>query len=128
MQQQFSLRLSPAQAADDNAVLVLAAQQLGIGLPAITGFYRLKQSIDARSRQQVWINLTIHIFINEPFENRICEQLQLRNVNNASKEVLIIGAGPAGLFAALQLIELGIRPIIIEGAKMYVPAAETLPS
>ncbi|NNV56309.1 NAD(P)/FAD-dependent oxidoreductase [Limnovirga soli] len=117
MQHQLSLRLLPAQAADDNAVLVLAAQQLGIGLPAITGFYRLKQSIDARSRQQVWINLTIHIFINEPFENRICEQLQLRNVNNASKEVLIIGAGPAGLFAALQLIELGIRPIIIERGK-----------
>ena len=117
MQQNISLRLSPADAADDNLVIDQAAQSLAVKKESITGFHRIKQSIDARSRQQVWINLTVKIFINEPFLKRICEELSLHNVSNSKHSVLIIGAGPAGLFAALKLIELGIKPTILERGK-----------
>jgi len=117
MQQNISLRLSPADAADSNLIIDHAAQSLAVKKEAITGFQRLKQSIDARSRQQVWINLTANFFINEPFLKREYAELILQNVSNSKNTVLIIGAGPAGLFAALKLIELGIKPIILERGK-----------
>ena len=117
MQQNISLRLLPADAADDNSVKNHIAQSLSVKPEFIFGFYRLKQSIDARSRQQVWINLTVKVFINEPFFKRECAELILPNVSNAKYAVLIIGAGPAGLFAALKLIEQGIKPIILERGK-----------
>lgn len=117
MLQNISLRLSPAEAADDDSIINHIAQSLAVNKELITGFHRLKQSIDARSRQQVWINLTVKIFVNEPFLKRECVELILRNVSNSKNSVLIIGAGPAGLFAALKLIEQGIKPLILERGK-----------
>ncbi len=117
MQKNISLRLLPADAADDNSIKNHIADLLSVKPELISGFHRLKQSIDARSRHQVWINLTLQVFINEPFFKRQCVELILLNVSNATNTVLIIGAGPAGLFAALKLIELGIKPIILERGK-----------
>jgi uncharacterized FAD-dependent dehydrogenase len=114
---QLSLKLKPAEALDDTIIKDYIAQLLAKPSDAITGFHTLKQSIDARSRQQVWINITVNAFIDEPFAQRNINRVQLKEVTNASKKVIIIGAGPAGLFAALKLIELGIQPIILERGK-----------
>jgi len=117
MQKDITLKLKPSEAADDACILQYISQSIGDAGQTVNGFYRLKQSIDARSSKQVWINLTVRAFVNEPFEQRPIQPIPFRDVSNATQQVLIIGAGPAGLFAALQLIELGIRPIILERGK-----------
>lgn len=73
--------------------------------------------MDARSRQQIWVNLTLITFIKEPISQRFIEPLIFPTLPSNAKEVIIIGAGPAGLFAALECIQLGLRPIIIERGK-----------
>lgn len=117
MQKDLSLKLKPAEAADDNTILSYIAAATGYKTKDITGFHKLKHSIDARSRQQVWINLTVKAFINEPFTQREVEKVRFQDVHNASQQVIVVGAGPAGLFAALKLIELGIKPIVLERGK-----------
>ena len=117
MQKQITLKLKPEEAAQPELVHQLIAQSAGVNIHAIAGYRTLKQSIDARSRQQVWINLTLQAFINEPFIERERMVIPLDPISKNSKTVIIIGAGPAGLFAALELIELGIKPIILERGK-----------
>lgn len=117
MIKQLSLKLKPSEALDDSIVKDCIAKSLGKAIEAVTGFYKVKQSIDARSRQQVWINVTVNAFIDEPFAQRNISKVQLQDVSNANKKVIIVGAGPAGLFAALKLIELGIQPTILERGK-----------
>ncbi|NCI49315.1 FAD-binding protein [Sediminibacterium roseum] len=117
MQKQISLKLTPAEAADDAVVGSCIARSLGRPEEDITGFYRVRQSIDARSRSQVWINTTVQAFVDEPFHQRETSFISFREVSNARTRVVIVGAGPAGLFAALKLIEAGIQPIILERGK-----------
>jgi uncharacterized protein len=117
MQQQLTLKLRPSEAANEQIVRQYISQSTGKKLEDISGYHLLKRSIDARSRQQVWINLTVQAFINEPFHDRIIEPVSFKDVANSTKKVIIIGAGPAGLFAALRLIEAGICPIILERGK-----------
>lgn len=117
MQQQIVLKLKPEEAANDFFITKSIAQTLAINTDSVTGFYKLKQSIDARSRQQVWINITLQAFINEPFVNRAIPTIEFNEVHKSSKKVIVVGAGPAGIFAALKLTELGIKPIIIERGK-----------
>ncbi|OYW80910.1 MAG: FAD-binding protein [Sphingobacteriia bacterium 28-36-52] len=117
MQKQITLKLKPEEAALPELVHQLIAQSAGVAISAVTGYRTLKQSIDARSRQQVWINLTLKAFINEPFVERERISIPLDPIKTKAKTVIIIGAGPAGLFAALELIELGIKPIILERGK-----------
>ena len=88
----------------------------GVSPSAISGFHILKRSIDARGRQ-AWIVLNLNAFINEPFQERPFLHFHFGNVSRSPKKVVIIGAGPAGLFAALQLIEKGIQPVILERGK-----------
>lgn len=116
MIQTISLRLLPHQAADENTIKEYAAQSLLQQPGAITGFHILKQSIDARTKT-IWINLTISAFINEPFHKRDFHKIIFPHVHHSKFTVAIIGAGPAGLFAALKCIEAGIKPIIIERGK-----------
>jgi uncharacterized protein len=116
MQKNISLRLLPSEAANDFAIKKYIAGNEGVPVPSITGYIILKQSIDARGKQP-WINLTLQSFINEPFHHREIAGFNFKDVRNAPKSVIIIGAGPAGLFAALQLIEEGIKPIILERGK-----------
>jgi len=117
MQEKIQLRLKPAEAAQNSVVLQYIAQSLAKSRDAVTGYHILKQSIDARSRQQVWINLTLLAFINEPLDQRSSEQYHFPVLPNSAKEVVIVGAGPAGLFAALECILLGLRPIVLERGK-----------
>ena len=116
MQQTLQLKLLPSEAATDSAVREHAARAAAVPVKDISGFYLLKRSIDARGRQ-VHIMLTLHVFINEPYQDREHIKLHFPELPNAAKKVIIIGAGPAGLFAALKLIEKGIRPILLERGK-----------
>ncbi len=116
MQKQLSIRLLPSEAASDELIKQAASAALGIPKIRITGFYNLKRSIDARGKQP-WINLTIMVLIDEPFHHPEPVSWQMKDVRKASKSVIIAGAGPAGLFAALKLIELNIRPVIFERGK-----------
>lgn len=116
MQQGITLKLLPSEAATESIVQQYAAQTLGLPATAITGFHVIKRSIDARGRQP-WIMLTILAYANEPFQERIVKKLLLQDVSHAKKQVIVVGAGPAGLFAALKLIEQGIKPILLERGK-----------
>ncbi|MBS1654849.1 MAG: FAD/NAD(P)-binding protein [Bacteroidetes bacterium] len=116
MQKTITLKLLPSEASDNSTIKDYIAKSAAIKKVSITGFTILKQSIDARGKQP-WINLTLTAFINEPFQSRPQQQFSFKDVSTAEKKVIIIGAGPAGLFAALQLIELGIKPVILERGK-----------
>ena len=96
MQKDISLKLKPSEAADSGTIKNFIAKSLGIPEEKITGFYRSKESIDARSSKQVWINLSLKAFIDEPFIERPIQQIDFREVTNAKKKVVIVAAGPAG--------------------------------
>jgi uncharacterized FAD-dependent dehydrogenase len=117
MQTNIQIKLTPSEAADSNSLLKTISQITGHPEASITGFQIAKKSIDARSRQQVWVNLSLTVFINEPLSNRFVEPIHFPEVPKSAKEVIIIGAGPAGLFAALECILLGLRPIVLERGK-----------
>lgn len=116
MQQQFTFRLQPAEAADDAVIKQYIANSINKSPDSVSGFYITRRSIDARGKV-IWINITIHAFIDEPFHQRPSLQFDFHDVHQAVHSVIIIGAGPAGLFAALKCIELGIKPIILERGK-----------
>jgi uncharacterized FAD-dependent dehydrogenase len=116
MQQTISLKLLPTEAADDSIIKKYIASSCGVKENSVTGFHLQKKSIDARAKT-IWVNLTVQAFINEPFHSRELLATNFKDVTNATHSVVIIGAGPAGLFAALQLIEDGIKPIILERGK-----------
>ena len=117
MQNKIQLRITPSKAANPSDLLEAIAQDLGRSINQINGYHILKQSIDARSRQQVWMNLTLQVFIDEPVSDRDIEPNLFPILPKNAKEVHIIGAGPAGLFAALECIQLGLRPIVLERGK-----------
>ena len=103
MQQKFSLKLLPSEAADESAVKRLIANTTGKKTGSVSGFHILKQSIDARAKT-IWVNITVNAFIDEPFIERKIQPFSFKDVKKTVKRVVIIGAGPAGLFAALHLI------------------------
>ncbi len=113
MQKKIGLRLLPSEASNASGIKACIGRHLGITSGHISGYYILKRSVDARGRQ-VWINLTLNAFIDEPFEQRQLLSFDFRDVRNAISKTIIIGAGPAGLFAALLLIGQGIQPIVLE--------------
>jgi len=117
MQTEIKLRLTPAESAHGPSLLNAISKITGEAESAITGYQILKKSIDARNRQQIWVNLSLIAFIKEPISKRFIEPLLFSSLPSHAKEVIIIGAGPAGLFAALECIQLGLRPIIIERGK-----------
>src|SRR4028118_550615 len=116
MQQQLTLKLRPLEASEESIIKEYIAKTLSKKADEVTGFYLLKKSIDARGNH-AYINLTVQAFINEPFTKREVKKVVFKDVSNADRRVVVIGAGPAGLFAALKLIEEGIQPIILERGK-----------
>ena len=114
---QVSLILSPEQAADRQTIQKAVARQLQLPSEAVLAWRITKRSVDARQRD-IKVLLTIQAFLS-PDESQLppYPAPNYQHVSNAPREVLIVGAGPAGLFAALTLIEQGIRPIIIERGK-----------
>jgi uncharacterized protein len=116
MQKIIELTLSPAEAADDGILRANIARTSGQRSEDITGFRLLRRTIDARARQPKLL-LTIEVFVGEPFRETLQEQIVFPDVSRADRQVIIVGAGPAGLFAGLRLIEKGIRPILLERGK-----------
>ncbi len=116
MQQTLVLKLKPAEAADESTVKRYIAASAAVPETAISGYTITRQSLDARGKQ-AWVQLSLLAYINEPYIPRQLQSFQYRDVQKAAKTVLVIGAGPAGLFAALRLIEAGIRPLILERGK-----------
>jgi uncharacterized protein len=115
MPKETSLLLSPRQAADENLVRDLAARKLNVHPSQLRKVVITRKSIDAR-RGKIQVNLGLKLYaVNEDLVDEF-PKFNYRNVVS-KPEVLIVGAGPAGLFAALRLIELGLRPIIIERGK-----------
>ena len=111
----ISISLAPADAADEQCIKNSIAAECGVGAKRITGYTIQKRSIDARSRQ-AHIILQLQVFMDEKVAETPSFDPQLRNVSNAP-HVVIVGAGPAGLFAALKLISLGYKPVILERGK-----------
>ena len=113
---ELQLTLSPEQSADNQFIKKQIAKNLDIETNDISEFKIIRKSIDARGRIPLVI-MQLRVFINENTDKHIYQEpFNYRNVSN-KKEVIIIGAGPAGLFAALRLIELGFCPIIVERGK-----------
>jgi uncharacterized FAD-dependent dehydrogenase len=116
MQKKIQIKIPTTEGANEQLIRSLLAKEAGKKQNQITGFQIVKRSLDARSKYP-HILLTSTVFIQEPFRPREGFQQPVRDVSRSSKSVLIIGAGPAGIFAALSLIRSGIRPILLERGK-----------
>ncbi len=112
MIKQVRINLNPAAAADMAVIRKISASMAGVAQDDISFLRIVKKSVDAR-KKNVRIDLTVEIFTGEDSEIPVINPFLPTDVSK-SREVIIVGAGPAGLFAALRLIELGIRPVIIE--------------
>ncbi|GAA4114901.1 FAD-binding protein [Aquimarina addita] len=115
MQHEFTIQVSPETAANPNQLKYQVSKKNKIPLEEIKHIQILKRSIDARQRA-IKINLKINVFVNEVYAEAPIQLPIYPDVSNAS-EIIIVGAGPAGLFAALRSIELGFKPIVLERGK-----------
>lgn len=115
MIQEIQLRVLPEIAANEQQVKIFVSKEKGINLKDINAVRILKRSIDARQRT-IFVNLKVRVYVNEIPQDDEYAHTVYRNVEKA-KPVIVVGAGPGGLFAALRLIELGLRPIVVERGK-----------
>lgn len=115
MTQDIQIRILPQQAANEQSIKAFLAQEKGFSLRSIRGVRILKKSIDARQRT-IYVNLTVRVFIDEEPSELEYTPTVYHDVSDAPA-VIVVGAGPGGLFAALRLIELGLRPIVVERGK-----------
>ena len=115
MIEEINITIAPNKIQNNESISEAIIQFLSLKKNQLTGFEILKKSLDARSKNIKFL-LKLKVWIDEP-KSEIKEKIiEYQNVSNAPSAV-IVGAGPAGLFCALQLIELGIKPIIIERGK-----------
>lgn len=112
----IDFRVSPKQASDMQYLHTLFAKTAGISAEDLHSIRIIRRSIDARQRNII-INLKLRGYINEDQTEPEFEEIRYPNVANSKHQAIVVGAGPAGLFAALKLIEEGIRPIIVERGK-----------
>lgn len=115
MPKEILLEISPLEASDKKLYSPLAAKKLKVSESEIKYLRIIRKSIDARQKN-IKVNLLLEAFLKKEVIKEDKISFKYRNVSN-SPEVVIVGAGPSGLFAALRLIECGIKPVIIERGK-----------
>ena len=115
MIQELQLRVLPQVAADSDNLRRHIAEEKGLALGALKGVRILKRSIDARQRT-IYVNLKVRLYINEMPQDDEYVHTDYPDVSGRP-QVVVVGAGPGGLFAALRLIELGYRPVVLERGK-----------
>lgn len=115
MIQEYQLRVLPQQAASEQEIIRYVAREKGLDARTIKALRVLKRGIDARQRT-IYVNLTVRLFINEMPPRDEFTPIEYKEVGERPR-VIVVGAGPGGLFAALRLIELGLCPVVVERGK-----------
>lgn len=115
MIQEYQLRVLPEVAANEQRLTDYVVKEKGLNAREITAIRILKRSIDARQRT-ILVNLTVRTYLNEQPQHDEYQHTVYKNVEG-KPQVVVVGAGPGGLFAALRLIELGLRPVVVERGK-----------
>lgn len=116
MIQEFQIRVNPRISAVAEELKLYISTQENIDINRIKATRIIKRSIDARQRN-VMVNLKVRIYIDEEPDNKpLIEPVLYKNVSQ-KPSAIVVGAGPGGLFAALRLIELGVKPIVLERGK-----------
>ena len=115
MIQEYQIRLLPRQASQEYSIKEFIALEKGMDVRTIQHVRILKRSIDARQRT-IFVNMKVRVYINEQPEDDAYVHTEYSDVSK-SPAAIVVGAGPGGLFAALRLIERGIRPIVLERGK-----------
>ena len=109
---ELQIRTSPREAYDERGIIAFLQREKGLRADAVQV---LKRSIDARQRT-IYVNLTVRAFVGEKPKGQDFAPIIYPDVSDRPS-VIVVGAGPGGLFAALRLIELGLRPIVVERGK-----------
>lgn len=112
---EYQIRVKPEVAAQEDRLKAYLGDEYGLNSGDIKGVRILKRSIDARQRQ-IYVNLKVRTYVNELPTDDEYQYTEYPNVEG-KPQVIVVGAGPGGLFAALRLIELGLRPIVLERGK-----------
>lgn len=115
MIEEYQLRVLPQVAYKEESIKQHLAKEKGLDVRTLQHIRVLKKSVDARQRT-IFINLKVRAYINELPQDDEYAHTDYPDVRNG-KSVIVVGAGPGGLFAALRLIEQGLRPIVIERGK-----------
>lgn len=115
MIEEYQLRVLPQVAYKEESIKQYLAKEKGLDVRTLQHIRVLKKSVDARQRT-IFVNLKVRAYINELPQDDEYVHTDYPDVRNG-KPVIVVGAGPGGLFAALRLIEQGLRPIVIERGK-----------
>ena len=115
MVNEYQIRVQPHVAANEQALRSYLADEYGFDVRTVTAVRILRRSIDARQRT-IFVNLKVRVYINEQPQQDEFVRTEYPDVSSRP-QVIVVGAGPGGLFAALRLIELGLRPIVLERGK-----------
>ena len=115
MTNEYQIRVLPQVAANEQNLKAWLADEYGFDVRTCHGVRILKRSIDARQRT-IFVNLKVRVYINEQPQDDEYLRVEYRDVSDRP-QVIVVGAGPGGLFAALRLIELDLRPIVLERGK-----------
>ena len=115
MTNEYQIRVLPQVAANEQSLKAWLADEYGFDVRTCKGVRILKRSIDARQRT-IFVNLKVRVYVGEEPADDEYVRTEYGDVSDRP-QVIVVGAGPGGLFAALRLIELGFRPIVLERGK-----------
>lgn len=115
MIEEYQIRVLPEQAADEAGIRAFLLEEKGLDGKELTAVRVLRRSIDARQRT-IYVNLKVRAYLGEQPEEDEYVRTDYPNVED-KPQAIVVGAGPGGLFAALRLVELGVRPVVVEQGK-----------